>query len=218
MMARTLDPIAPPPAIVEQQKLSTYICSACDGARDCNCVAPALERLAAIREQSRQRTRRAREKAQQDQQSCSASEPADEPPYCPQPPAREKTTKPDLPRPPKLKSDPLKEAADHKAAILALLPQMRRIEREQFEAALLEEVEQLNAKLRVRKCQDGKALGADDLHWWSMRRNAGRSGVTTSRKERNHLAKWSEPKLDVADRWLAKHDKGFKQRRSTSEN
>jgi hypothetical protein len=60
-----------PPAIVEQQKQSKFICSACGSARDCDCVAPAMERIAEIREQARQRKikQRESEKAEQNQQS-----------------------------------------------------------------------------------------------------------------------------------------------------
>jgi hypothetical protein len=29
----------------------------------------------------------------------------------------------------------------------------------------------------IRKLPPGKAIGADDLRYWAMRRNAGRSGV-----------------------------------------
>jgi hypothetical protein len=64
-----------PPAIVEQVKQSKFICSACGGARDCDCTAPAVERLAKIREQTRQRTNKAREKAKQNQRPCSATPP-----------------------------------------------------------------------------------------------------------------------------------------------
>jgi hypothetical protein len=58
-----------PPAIVEQQKQSKFICSACGSARDCDCAAPAMERIAEIQEQARQRKIKQREKAQQNQRS-----------------------------------------------------------------------------------------------------------------------------------------------------
>jgi hypothetical protein len=66
---------------------------------------------------------------------------------------------------------------------------------------------------RIRKLPPGEALGARDLQRWAARRNAGRSGVKESRKERKQLARWSKSKLDAADQWLAKHDKGFKRGR-----
>ena len=37
------------PAIIEQVKQSKFICSACGSARDCDCAAPALERLAELK-------------------------------------------------------------------------------------------------------------------------------------------------------------------------
>jgi len=155
-MSRNLDHLTLP-AIVEQQKLSTFICSACGAGRDCDCDAPAWDRLAAVKELARQRKikqrARERENGEQNQQPRHVTEPADDPPYWPQ--AREKTPKPEpLPRSPKMARDFLKEAADHKTAILDLLPQMRRIEREQFEEALLEEVEQLNARLEKEADKD----------------------------------------------------------------
>jgi hypothetical protein len=65
-----------PPAIVEQQKQSKFICSACGSGRDCDCNAPALERLTKIKEQARQRQirHREREKAEQNQQPRSVTE------------------------------------------------------------------------------------------------------------------------------------------------
>jgi hypothetical protein len=61
----------------------------------------------------------------------------------------------------------------------------------------------------IKKLPPGRALGADDLRWWSMRRNAGRSRAGTSKEEAKKLAEWRRPKkLDAADRWLADHDKG----------
>jgi hypothetical protein len=64
----------------------------------------------------------------------------------------------------------------------------------------------MNNKPRIHKCPDGKAIGSDDLHYWAMRRNAGRAGVGMSREE---WKKWGKPKkLDAADQWLARHDHG----------
>ena len=60
---------------------------------------------------------------------------------------------------------------------------------------------------RIRKCPDGEALGARDLQRWSF-------GERPSREERKQLAKWNKPKLDAADRWLAKHNKLKKHRRN----
>jgi len=45
------------PAIVQEQRQSEFVCSACGAARDCNCNAPALERLAEKKEQDRQRAK-----------------------------------------------------------------------------------------------------------------------------------------------------------------
>src|SRR5262249_50061582 len=62
-----------PPAIIEQQRQSEFVCSACGAGRECDCNAPALKRLAKLeekREQHRQANRRRmREKRQQDQRS-----------------------------------------------------------------------------------------------------------------------------------------------------
>ena len=58
----------------------------------------------------------------------------------------------------------------------------------------------------IQKLPPGEALGARDLQQWSHNRAKGRSGVRPSRKERKRLAKWEKPKLDAADRWLAKHE------------
>jgi hypothetical protein len=51
------------PAIVQEQRQSEFVCSACGAARDCRCDAPALERLAAKQEQDRQRSRAYRERS-----------------------------------------------------------------------------------------------------------------------------------------------------------
>ena len=53
------------PAIIEQVKQSKFICSACGSARDRDCAAPALERLAEIKEQARQRQIKKREQKQE---------------------------------------------------------------------------------------------------------------------------------------------------------
>ena len=53
------------PAIIEQVKQSKFICSACGSARDCDCAAPALERLAELKEQARQRQIKKREQKQE---------------------------------------------------------------------------------------------------------------------------------------------------------
>jgi hypothetical protein len=55
-------------AIIEQVKRSKFICSACGGARDCDCAAPALERLAELKEQARQRDRAYKEKKREQKQ------------------------------------------------------------------------------------------------------------------------------------------------------
>jgi hypothetical protein len=59
----------------------------------------------------------------------------------------------------------------------------------------------------IRKLPPGEALGARDLQHWAARRNVGHSGVRASRREWKTLARWSKPKLDAADRWLANHDR-----------
>jgi hypothetical protein len=46
---------------VEQITQSKFVCSACGSGRDCDCAAPALERLAEIKEQARQRQIKKRE-------------------------------------------------------------------------------------------------------------------------------------------------------------
>ena len=56
------------PAIIEQVKQSKFICSACGSARDCNCNAPALERLAEKKEQDRQRAKAYRERKDEEKQ------------------------------------------------------------------------------------------------------------------------------------------------------
>jgi hypothetical protein len=66
----------------------------------------------------------------------------------------------------------------------------------------------MSDKPKVTICPSGEALGARDLQHWASRRSAGRSGVPSSRKERKAAAKRERPKLDAADRWLAKHDAG----------
>lgn len=50
------------PAIIKEQQQSEFVCSACGAARDCKCNAPALERLAAKDEGSRQRQKAYRER------------------------------------------------------------------------------------------------------------------------------------------------------------
>jgi hypothetical protein len=61
-------------AVVQQIKQSKFICSACGSARDCDCAAPALERLSEIKEQSRQRVRPYRErKREENQRTCNVT-------------------------------------------------------------------------------------------------------------------------------------------------
>jgi hypothetical protein len=69
-------------AIVEQLKQSQFICSACGAARDCDCNAPAMKRLAELeareaaeRERQRQKAKEHREKkkAEQNQESRSGT-------------------------------------------------------------------------------------------------------------------------------------------------
>ena len=50
------------PAVVQEQRQSEFICSACGASRDCDCNAPAVERLAAKQEQDRQRSKSYRER------------------------------------------------------------------------------------------------------------------------------------------------------------
>lgn len=50
---------------VQQIKQSKFICSACGSGRDCDCNAPALERLAELKEQARQRQIKKREQKQE---------------------------------------------------------------------------------------------------------------------------------------------------------
>lgn len=52
------------PAIIEQVGQSQFVCSACGAGRDCDCNAPAMERLAEIKEQARQRQIKKREQEQ----------------------------------------------------------------------------------------------------------------------------------------------------------
>jgi hypothetical protein len=56
---------------IDHRQQSEFVCSACGAGRDCDCNAPALERLAEMREQHRQRNKayRERQKAEQDQSS-----------------------------------------------------------------------------------------------------------------------------------------------------
>lgn len=61
--------------------------------------------------------------------------------------------------------------------------------------------------VKVTICPPGEALGARDLQRWSRNRAGGRGGVPTSARDRKMLKGWSKPKLDRADRWLAKHEK-----------
>jgi hypothetical protein len=61
--------------------------------------------------------------------------------------------------------------------------------------------------VRITKCPPGTALGARDLHRWSLNRARGRSGVSTPKRERKLLKQHSKPKLDAADRWLARYDR-----------
>jgi hypothetical protein len=56
------------PAIIEQVKQSKFICSACGSARNCDCAAPALERLAELKEQARQRDRAYKERKREQKQ------------------------------------------------------------------------------------------------------------------------------------------------------
>jgi hypothetical protein len=64
-------------------------------------------------------------------------------------------------------------------------------------------------EVKVTKCPPGRALGCDDLQRWASSRSAGRSGVRSSREDREKLKAW-RPNLDAADRWLAKHGKETK--------
>jgi hypothetical protein len=65
-----------PAAIVEQQKQSKFICSACGSARDCDCAAPAMERIAEIREQKRQAQAKWREKSKENNGRVASTEEA----------------------------------------------------------------------------------------------------------------------------------------------
>jgi hypothetical protein len=53
---------------VEQITQSKFVCSACGSGRDCDCAAPALERLAEIKEQGRQRKREHDERKREEKQ------------------------------------------------------------------------------------------------------------------------------------------------------
>jgi hypothetical protein len=80
-MNKLADQLLQPPAIVEQQKQSKFICSACGSARDCDCAAPAMERIAEIREQKRQAQAKWREKSKENNdrvESTSADSPHEE--------------------------------------------------------------------------------------------------------------------------------------------
>lgn len=55
--------------------------------------------------------------------------------------------------------------------------------------------------VKITKLPPGEAEGARDLRDWGHRRQLGRSGV---RKEK------TKAQLDMADRWLAQHDKKTK--------
>jgi hypothetical protein len=57
-------------------------------------------------------------------------------------------------------------------------------------------------EVKVTVLPPGEAEGARDMQHWSFRRMRGKSGLPMSRKERRKR----KPKLDPADRWLAKHD------------
>ncbi len=66
-------------------KQSEFVCSACGSARDCNCNAPALERLAELekkketqRQQQRDAMRRAREKTKENQGPVNSQDAAEE--------------------------------------------------------------------------------------------------------------------------------------------
>jgi hypothetical protein len=50
------------PAIVQEQRQSEFICSACGSARDCDCNAPALARLAAKKENERKASKAYRDR------------------------------------------------------------------------------------------------------------------------------------------------------------
>src|SRR5262249_42044835 len=72
------------PAIIEQVKQSKFICSACGSSRDCDCAAPALERLAELeekaaeqREKKRIQKQKVREKAEENNDCVAATEGAD---------------------------------------------------------------------------------------------------------------------------------------------
>ena len=54
--------------IIQLKPLSEFVCSACGSDRHCNCNAPALERLAAIKEQGRQRKRAHDERKREENQ------------------------------------------------------------------------------------------------------------------------------------------------------
>jgi hypothetical protein len=66
------------PRQVQKKQEAKWLCSACGEDRNCNCNAPAVEKLAAKLEQDRQRARRAYEKkkAEQNQQPSHVREPA----------------------------------------------------------------------------------------------------------------------------------------------
>jgi hypothetical protein len=127
-----------PPAIVERQKQSRFICSACGSGRDCDCNAPALERLAAKKENERKASQAYRErKAEQIQQSRHMTEADHE----------ETDMRPDidyLPDEPPLPTDPydaLAEAVTLKNKIVReLMPLMTPTGRQQFLVVLVEEI------------------------------------------------------------------------------
>jgi hypothetical protein len=120
-----------PAAIVEQQKQSKFVCSACGSGRDCDCNAPARERLAEVKELARQRKIKQREKAEPNQQSRHVTHEDDHDPR-PAPGSSSDPLKPSL--------DALEEAVALKGRILQLLPQMTDIAREQFWRVLLQEI------------------------------------------------------------------------------
>jgi hypothetical protein len=141
-----------PPAIVEQQRQSKFICSACGSGRDCDCNAPALERLAAIKEQKRQAQAKWREKSKENNERVDTTPPPNDPSYDDYPSTKqhEETDdmRPDIdylpdPEPP-LPTDPyaaLAEAVTLKNRIVhELMPLMTPAGRQQFLVVLVEEI------------------------------------------------------------------------------
>lgn len=66
------------PAFVERIKQSEFVCSACGADRDCNCSAPALQRLAELKEKERVKKAKYREKARENNNRVHGTDGADE--------------------------------------------------------------------------------------------------------------------------------------------